>query len=245
MKPYRGRGCAAFAVWQIGLALCLVTRGAPASDQGAWLQQDFRGKPTYEVVRIVDGDTVVVLMEGKEVTVRLIGVDAPESAAADEVAQATGQEASRFLADLLQGEEVYIERDHTFQDKYGRELLYLYRAPEGLFVNLEIIRQGYGRTYTKFPFEYMKLFRQYEASARKAQRGLWRDAGRSAMSRETSPAHAESSDARVTVYRTRTGTKYHREGCRHLSKSKIPISLQQAQTMGYTPCAVCRPPARE
>lgn len=45
-----------------------------------------------------------------------------------------------------------------------------------------------------------------------------------------------------TVYITRTGKKYHRDGCRYLAASKIPISLKDAKAKGYTACKVCRPP---
>lgn len=45
----------------------------------------------------------------------------------------------------------------------------------------------------------------------------------------------------VTVYITKTGKKYHRDGCRYLSKSRIPISLSDAK-LGYGPCSVCNPP---
>jgi len=44
------------------------------------------------------------------------------------------------------------------------------------------------------------------------------------------------------VYVTRTGKKYHREGCRYLSASKIPMALKDAKERGYTACKVCRPP---
>ena len=45
-----------------------------------------------------------------------------------------------------------------------------------------------------------------------------------------------------TVYVTRTGRKYHREGCRYLAQSKIPMTLKDAKAKGYEPCKVCRPP---
>ena len=48
----------------------------------------------------------------------------------------------------------------------------------------------------------------------------------------------------VTVYVTKTGEKYHRAGCRYLSRSQIAISLSDAQGQGYTPCSVCNPPVR-
>lgn len=46
----------------------------------------------------------------------------------------------------------------------------------------------------------------------------------------------------ITVYITKTGEKYHRAGCRYLSKSMIPIALESAKARGYTPCSVCKPP---
>ncbi|MDQ1274037.1 MAG: competence protein ComEC [Planctomycetota bacterium] len=49
-------------------------------------------------------------------------------------------------------------------------------------------------------------------------------------------------DSNPTVYITDTGSKYHRDGCRYLSKSKIAISLDEAKSQGYTPCSVCKPP---
>jgi competence protein ComEC len=45
-----------------------------------------------------------------------------------------------------------------------------------------------------------------------------------------------------TVYVTRTGKRYHRDGCRYLSQSRIPVSLKDAKAKGYTACMVCRPP---
>lgn len=47
----------------------------------------------------------------------------------------------------------------------------------------------------------------------------------------------------ITVYITKTGSKYHRDGCRHLSQSKISISLQEAKARGFGPCSVCKPPS--
>jgi hypothetical protein len=52
-----------------------------------------------------------------------------------------------------------------------------------------------------------------------------------------------SGPGQVTVYITRTGEKYHRAGCRYLSKSMIPMALETAKARGYTPCSVCKPPS--
>lgn len=53
--------------------------------------------------------------------------------------------------------------------------------------------------------------------------------------------HATEAERETTVYRTKTGRSYHREGCRYLSQSKIPISLSEAKAK-YDPCKVCNPP---
>lgn len=55
-----------------------------------------------------------------------------------------------------------------------------------------------------------------------------------------SPQPVEKKD--ITVYVTKTGKKYHRNGCRYLSKSQIPMSLSDAKAAGYGPCSVCNPP---
>lgn len=60
----------------------------------------------------------------------------------------------------------------------------------------------------------------------------------STMTKQTSPAQESNS---VIVYVTKTGEKYHRGGCRYLSKSKIQISLKDAKARGYDPCSVCKP----
>ena len=58
---------------------------------------------------------------------------------------------------------------------------------------------------------------------------------------QPSPQRAEEPKAQ-TVYVTRTGKRYHRNGCRYLASSKIPMTLKDAKAQGYTPCKVCRPP---
>ena len=112
--------------------------------------------------------------ENKPTRVRLIGVDTPKMARSGKPAERFEKEASSFTHYLLTGESVYLRFDaKNKRDKYGRLLAYLYRSPDGLFVNLEIVRQGYGRAYTKFPFKYLELFRHYERRAREGIKGTW------------------------------------------------------------------------
>jgi len=154
------------------LALLLVSTWG-AESPSPIPQPDFTNDTPVPVVRIVDGDTLVILLDGQEQKVRLIGVDTPETVHPRKEVEHYGKEASAFLTNLLKGESVYLRYDQTKQDRYGRLLAYLYRAPDGLFVNLEIVRQGYGHAYTKYPFQHMELFRYYERQAREAGKGLW------------------------------------------------------------------------
>ena len=146
-----------------------------------------------------------------------------------------------FLNNLLKGEKVCLLTDSQQQktDKYGRTLSYVYRMPDGLFVNAEIIRQGYGHAYTEYPFYYQKQFQQLEGFAKKSQKGLWSSAGITASIKAEEKSKTDESN--IIVYITKTGSKYHRSGCLYLSESSIPISLKEAKVR-YGPCSVCNPP---
>jgi hypothetical protein len=118
-------------------------------------------------------------------------------------------------------------------DKYGRLLAYLYLEPGGLFVNREIVAKGFGHAYTQYPFQFMDDFRAAERLAREKKLGLW----------GPDPAPSTANPDEV-VYVTRTGTKYHRAGCRFLAKGATAIRLADVGTK-YQPCGVCHPPAAQ
>ena len=162
-------------------------------------------------------------------------MDTPETVHPQKPVEAFGKEATYFLKNLLLGESIYLRFDVQKTDKYGRTLVYLYRAPDGLFVNLEIVRQGYGKVYTVFPFRHKLLFQHYGGQAQKVGRGLW-----SASRTGQQQGQLNETPRTKTVYITRTGAKYHRGNCRYLKYSKIPISLEKAKK-SYSPCSVCRP----
>ena len=103
---------------------------------------------------------------------RLIGVDTPESVDPRRPVEFFGKEASAFTKRLVEGKRVRLEYDWERADRYGRTLAYVH-LPDGTFVNAEIILQGYGHAYTRFPFKYLDRFRQFEREARQAGRGLW------------------------------------------------------------------------
>jgi len=128
-------------------------------------------QPTLPVVtRVIDGDTIVVEGVG---TVRLIGVDTPETVDPRRPVGYFGREASDFTKQVATGKRVRLEFDQDRTDRYGRTLAYVYLQPENVLLNAEIIRQGYGFAYTRFPFRMMDQFRALEREARDAGRGLW------------------------------------------------------------------------
>jgi len=135
----------------------------------------FAHAETHRVKRVIDGDTLM-LSNGQKV--RLIGVDTPETKHPQKPVQYFGKEAYLFTKRMVEGKEVRLEYvrleyDWREKDKYGRPLAYVYLM-DGTFLNAEIIKQGYGFAYTKFPFKYLEEFRQYEREARVNGRGLWR-----------------------------------------------------------------------
>ena len=73
---------------------------------------------------------------------------------------------------MVEGKKVRLEYDWQKRDKYGRLLGYVY-LEDGTFLNAEIIKQGYGFAYTRFPFKYLEDFRKYEREARESNKGLW------------------------------------------------------------------------
>jgi len=207
-------------------------------------EPDFSQQQACPVAKVVDGHTVVVLVDKKETTLGLTGVTTPAAG------QPYHNEAIRFAENLLAGESVYLQYDGQASqgEPNSHARVCLFRAPDGLFVNLEIVRQGYGKVAGKQPFEHQKLFRFYEQRARQAGKGVWWPADHRQPSGDTSaarrsPASRTSEESKdVVVYVTRTGEKYHCKGCAHLRKSSIPLSLAEAKRKGYTPCSHCKPP---
>lgn len=123
-----------------------------------------------KVIRVVDGDTIV--LDGNE-KIRLIGVDTPETVHPQKPVEYFGKEASAFTKKMVEGKQVRLEYDWQRQDKYGRTLAYVF-LEDGTFINAEIIKQGYGFAYTKYPFKYLEEFRKYEKEAKENNRGLWK-----------------------------------------------------------------------
>lgn len=127
------------------------------------------------VVRVVDGDTVDLRFPSGVERTRLIGIDTPETVKPNTPVQCYGPEASAHTKSLLpDGTAVRVERDVEPRDKYGRLLLYVYRAADGLFVNLDLASGGFARPLAIAPnTAHQADFATAVTAARTARVGLW------------------------------------------------------------------------
>jgi micrococcal nuclease len=130
------------------------------------------------VERVVDGDTIVVRLDGREDRVRYIGIDTPESVKPGVHVQCYAKTASHENEKLVAGRTVKLVVDREERDRYGRLLAYVYRADDGLFVNAALVQGGYARTLTIAPnTAHEAEFAHLATQARAAGRGLWSRCG--------------------------------------------------------------------
>ena len=134
---------------------------------------------TATVVSIIDGDTVVVDLDGTHERVRLLGIDTPETVHPTRPVECYGQESTQRITELIPpGTELRLERDVEGRDHYGRLLLYLYRADDDLFVNEAMVAEGFAATLHIDPNGAHRIaLVQAEQDARAQGVGLWHACG--------------------------------------------------------------------
>lgn len=176
-----------FAVLPVVVSLLVACGGStdapPASAQDLPVTATAPRGETLEglrVDRVVDGDTVKVTIDGKQVSVRMIGINTPESVKPDSPVECFGPEASDFADATLTGASVVLEFDDTqgYYDRYDRVLAYVWRVmPDGSLrmFNEEAVAGGYAveRQYTDTPYAWKDAFAGAQRSAQEADRGLW------------------------------------------------------------------------
>lgn len=129
----------------------------------------------YDVIKITDGDTIHISMDGRDETVRLIGINTPETVDPRRAVECFGKEASVRIKEIASGKIVRLEYDDSqaVRDTYGRLLAYVY-LEDGQMINRKMIAEGYAYEYTYLtPYHYQQEFRDLQRLAQSAKRGLW------------------------------------------------------------------------
>lgn len=130
----------------------------------------------FKVLSVVDGDTIIVDVRGKKETVRLLGIDAPETKDPRKPVQCFGQAAKDKMKSFVLGKSVILIDDSTQgnRDKYKRLLRYVYlNDSKRTFVNGEMVKQGYAFSYKEYPTKMLGKFSDFEKYARENKLGLW------------------------------------------------------------------------
>ncbi len=148
---------------------------APSTGAAAAPAPASAGPGDATVVRVVDGDTLVVDIGGREENVRLIGIDTPESTDPRQAPECFGTEAADRTEVLVPpGTAIRLERDVEARDRYDRLLAYVFRQSDDLFVNLAMVQDGFAEVLTIAPnVAYRQRFTAAVNDARAEGRGLW------------------------------------------------------------------------
>lgn len=129
---------------------------------------------TWNVTRVVDGDTFYASLDGNELKFRFIGIDTPEFSHFGRPEETYAAEATAFLYDLINGKEVVIEYDVQAKDRYNRHLVYVY-LKDGTFLNADIMQKGWAQLMTIPPnVKHVDLFKALQKKARKQEIGIWK-----------------------------------------------------------------------
>ncbi|MBQ3199111.1 MAG: thermonuclease family protein [Firmicutes bacterium] len=182
----------------------------------------------YDVVRVVDGDTIVVNYNGTEEKVRMIGIDTPESVHPDtDKNTEAGQTASEYTKTLLENKAVSLEFDVQERDQYGRLLAYVYL--NGTMVNKTLLEDGYANIATYPPnVKYVDDFTAIVAA---------RDNSDVTIS-DTTETTEQTDTTGTQYYRTNTGKRYHDDPTCN-GGTYYPCTLEEAKASGLTPCDKC------
>ena len=212
----------------------------------------------YKVIRVVDGDTIVVDYNGKYEKVRFLCVNTPESVHKDQKQNIPmGKVASNYTKHRLDGKYVDLEFEGKRRGYYGRLLAYIFVGDKNF--NVELVRQGLSPYYTKYGLsqKYDRKFRQAERYARQNKLNMWGDpelTEKYLRLKSKWGQHGSSLVPAVPPIKTQLcafignarSHKFHRPGCRwaknisHANRVCFK-SRQDAIDQGYTPCKVCRP----
>jgi endonuclease YncB( thermonuclease family) len=218
-------------VMMMSLAIAVLMNAFPFLAHAA----NFRGK----VVGVIDGDTIKVMHEGKEVKILLAGIDCPEKK------QPFGKKAKEYTHGLSFGQVVTVKEKTTNQN--GRIVADVI-LPEKINLNQQLVWAGLAWWYRKQAPEDSKLA-EMETKAKKAKRGLWTDETPIPpweWRKNNRHDRAKSKPAKVTIlYKGNIRSRiFHSPRCRYYDCRACTINLEtriEAVNSGYMPCKLCKP----
>lgn len=188
----------------------------------------------YQVVKVIDGDTIDIIYQGKKERVRLLRVDTPESVHPDRSRNTEmGRRASAYTKSRLTGKYVGLEFEGKKRGRYGRLLAYV--IVDGQNFNLELVQKGWSPYYTKYgkSDKYHTDFLAAEKEAKAKGLNIW-----SAQPTKQAPKiHSQ-------YHGNTSSQKFHRPGCRYFNCKRCTAvfsSRNQAIKSGYSPCGICKP----
>ncbi len=195
-------------------------------------EENLELKGPYKVERVVDGDTIILNIDGVSERVRLIGVDTPESVHPDADKNVEyGKVASEYTKNALEEKSVMIEMDVQERDKYDRILAYVYLDDE--MFNLKLIQEGHAKILTYPPnVKYVDDFTNAQKIARDEGKGLW--------------DYEEGSYIAKGYIGNKNSKKFHELSCssvKSMSEDNIVefSNREEAIGEGYEPCKKCNP----
>ena len=156
------------------LFLIEILQSEPSEQTGVNIPSP-RTRDLYDVVKVVDGDTIDVTVATSTVRVRLLGINAPESVDPRRKVECFGKEASVYLKDLLDDQEVILTADlsQDDKDKYGRLLRYV-SLKDGTDINKQLVAEGFAYEYTyDVSYQFQAVYKEAQTRAKEGEKGLW------------------------------------------------------------------------
>ncbi|WDP92406.1 MAG: thermonuclease family protein [Desulfobacter sp.] len=188
----------------------------------------------YSVLRVIDGDTIQILLNGKKEKIRMLNVDTPESVHPDQSRNTEmGRKASKYTKSRLEKRYVDLEFEGKKRGKYGRLLAYV--ILDGHNYNLELVQKGWSPYYTKYgeSQKYHSEFLAAEKQAQKKRLNIW------SKKKNNKPV-----TARHNYHGNVKSHSFHGPSCRHYNCrncTRTFTSREDAINAGYKPCGICRP----
>ena len=175
----------------LGAAIVLLLSTIYSSWQHGYLSGGTSNDGSFAVARVVDGDTIIVHEGLKDETIRLLGINTPETVDPRKTVQCFGKNASAKMHELLDGKRVILisAEGREDRDKYNRQLRYV-QLVDGTDINLFMIANGFAHEYTYgSPHPRTPEYRAAQAKAKADKIGMWADSACAQESATRPPKH--------------------------------------------------------